>query len=76
MKFTYGDKTFSNIEEYEKYFTDTIDANDENRTRTLTVNWEWPYDSEDDETDTAEGLQALNYEFDIVVTGTQVVPQK
>lgn len=76
LKFTYGDKTFTNIEEYEQYFTDTIDANDTNKTRTLTVNWEWPYESGDDETDTNEGLTALDYTFDIVVTGTQVVPQK
>lgn len=76
LKFTYGNKTFSNIEGYEEYFTDTIDANDSNKIRTLTVNWEWPYESDDDETDTNEGLQALDYEFDIVVTGTQVVPSK
>lgn len=76
LKFTYGDQTFSDIAEYEQYFTDTIDADDSNKTRTLTVNWEWPYESGDDETDTNEGLTALDYTFDIVVTGTQVVPQK
>lgn len=76
-------KTFSNIEEYEQYFTDTIDADDTNKIKTLTVEWEWPYQTEtnneianNDKIDTSEGLQALDYTFDIIVTGTQVVPTK
>lgn len=83
LKFTYNNQTLDEIEEYEEFFKGTIDANDENKTRTLTVEWEWPYETgtdteiiANDEVDTAEGLSALDYTFDVVVTGTQVVPTK
>lgn len=84
LKFTYQDKTLNEIEEYEKYFTGIIDADDTNKTRTLTVAWEWPYETgssstavgTNDKVDTAEGLTALDYTFDVVVTGTQVIPTK
>lgn len=83
LKFKYEDKTFNNIEEYEQYFTDIINADDANKTRTLTVNWEWPYETgtadeiaQNDKIDTQEGINALDYTFDVVVTGTQVIPEK
>ena len=83
LKFTYNNQTLDEIEEYEEFFKGTIDANDENKTRTLTVEWEWPYETgtdteiiANDEVDTAEGLSALDYTFDVVVTGTQIVPTK
>lgn len=83
LKFKYNDKVLDEIEEYEEFFTDTIDADDTNKTRTLTVEWEWPYETgsdeasilENDKIDTNDGLDAQNYGFDVVVTGTQVVPQ-
>lgn len=83
LKFRHGDQVFDNIEEYEQYFSDVINADDTNKVRTLTVDWEWEYEtgaddeiSENDAIDTQEGLNALNYTFDIVVTGTQVMPEK
>lgn len=79
LKFTLGDKTFSNIEGYEQYFRGTIDADDNNKIRTLTVTWEWNYETgttNSDKVDTNEGLSALDYTFDIQVTGTQVIPTK
>lgn len=87
MKFKYNDGTtehkLDQIEDLEQYFTDTINADDNNKTRTLTVDWVWDYETTDngetldknDETDTNEGLNALDYSFDVVVTGTQVIPQ-
>lgn len=82
LKFKYKDKIFDEIEEYEDVFTGTIDADDNNKTRTLTVDWVWAYETEgngntlaeNDKTDTSEGLNALDYSFDITVTGTQVIP--
>ncbi len=82
LKFKYKDKIFDEIEEYEDVFTGIIDADDNNKTRTLTVDWVWAYETEDngntlaenDKTDTSEGLNALDYSFDITVTGTQVIP--
>ena len=82
LKFTYKDKTFDEIEDYEDVFTGVIDADDTNKTRVLTVEWQWPYETEtedktvaeNDNTDTNNGLNALDYSFDVVVTGTQVIP--
>lgn len=81
--FKSGNKTVSTIEELESVLTDTINADDTNKVRTLTINWEWPYEtttsntiSSNDKIDTDEGLQALDYSFKVVVTGTQVQPTK
>lgn len=83
LKFKYNGEVLDEIEEYEKFFTGTIDADDSNKTRTLTVEWEWPYETgvdetsilENDKIDTDEGVEAQDYKFDVVVTGTQVIPQ-
>lgn len=77
-------KTLDEIEDYEQYFTGIIDANDSNKIRVLTVKWEWPYETgksdgtldANDLLDTKDGLSALDYSFDVVVTGTQVAPTK
>lgn len=83
LKFQYDGKTLDNIEDFEQYFKGVIDANDNNKVRTLTVTWEWLYETgtgdeivSNDKIDTQEGLSALDYTFDIVVTGTQVIPTK
>lgn len=83
LKFKSGNKAGSSIEDVESALTGTINADDKDRTRTLTVEWEWPYETEtgaglekNDETDTSEGLNALQYTFNVKVTGTQVVPTK
>lgn len=83
MIFKSGNKTVSTIEELESVLTDTINADDANKVRTLTINWEWPYEtgttntiSSNDKIDTDEGLQALDYSFKVIVTGTQVQPTK
>ena len=84
LKFKYKDRVLDEIEDYEEFFTDIIDADDTNKTRTLTVDWEWAYETENndntleenDKVDTDEGLEALDYSFDIIVTGTQVIPSQ
>lgn len=83
MIFKSGNKTVSTIEELESVLTDTINADDANKVRTLTINWEWPYETgtgntlvSNDKIDTDEGLQALDYSFKVIVTGTQVQPTK
>lgn len=83
LKFKHGDQVFDNIEEYEQYFSDVINANDNDKVRTLTVEWEWAYETgaeseiaANDAIDTQEGMNALDYTFDVVVTGTQVIPEK
>ncbi len=81
--FKSGNKSASTIEELEEVLTGTINADDTNKTRTLTVEWEWPYETktgngvaQNDEIDTAEGLNSLEYTFNVKVTGTQVIPIK
>ena len=83
LKFSYEGQELDEIADFEQFFTDTIDADDTNKVRTLTVNWEWLYETgsaneiaANDEIDTEDGLNALDYSFDVVVTGTQVVPTK
>ena len=83
LKFQYDGKTLDNVEDFEQYFKGTINADDSNKIRTLTVTWEWLYETgagneilSNDKVDTQEGLSALDYTFDIVVTGTQVIPTK
>lgn len=83
LKFQYDGKTLNNIEDFEEYFKGIINADDTNKVKTLTVSWEWMYETgaeneiiANDKIDTAEGLSALDYSFDIIVTGTQVVPTK
>jgi len=83
LKFSYEGQELDEIEDFEQFFTDTIDADDQDKVRTLTINWEWLYETgstneiaANDEIDTEDGLNALDYSFDVVVTGTQVVPTK
>ena len=81
--FIYNDKQYTSIQELEKDLSGTIDANDENKSRTITINWEWQYETgenqdeinQNDKIDTNNAKQLENYTFDIYVTGTQVMPQ-
>lgn len=84
LKFIYENVEYSSIQELEDVLQGTINANDENKEKTLHITWKWEYETGDtkeeisnnDKIDTQEGIQDLNYTFDVVVTGTQVTPQK
>lgn len=84
LKFTYDNKEYSSLEEIESVLTGTIDANEENKQKILTINWVWDYETganqeeiaNNDIIDTQDGINDLNYTFDVVVTGTQVMPQE
>ena len=73
LKFKYLNHEASSLQELEQYFLGTINANDQVKTRTLTVEWEWDYSINDD-VDTAEGIANLDYSFDVTVIGAQVLP--
>lgn len=82
MTFTYKDVIFNNLKEVEKYFHGTIDANSDEKVKTFTINWDWPYTTGDDADEIAENdrqdtidASAGDYSCDIVVSGTQVKPQ-
>ena len=86
LLFTYSGITFGSLSELLEVAGGTIDANaDENaKVKQVVINWQWPYQTqttsseeelaENDREDTQDGMNISNYSFDIVVTGTQVVP--
>ena len=84
LKFFYNGQEYNSIKDIEEDLSGTIDANDENgKSRTLNIKWEWLYETGDTEEeieandliDTKDGTNIENYTFDVIVTGTQVEPQ-
>ena len=83
LKFTYEGKTYNTLEELQKVLIGKINADEENKIKVLTIGWNWKYEtgnteqeiSASDLIDTQEGKQITNYTFDIVVSGTQVMPK-
>lgn len=83
LKFTYDGKTYNSLKNLQQDLTGTINANDENKVKALTVGWNWKYETgntaqdiaSNDLIDTQDAKQMSNYTFDIIVTGTQVTPQ-
>ncbi len=83
LKFEYNDTEYNSIKDLEDDLSGTINANDEDKTRTLNVKWKWDYEtgsdpeeiSSNDLIDTEDAKRIQNYTFDVVVTGTQVEPQ-
>ena len=80
--YTYQGKTYTDLNELALAASGTINADDSNKVKEVLVNWEWPYQtgsdeiskSKNDAQDTQDGKNISNYTFDIVVTGTQVIP--
>lgn len=83
LKFTYDNQEYSSIVELENSLSGTINANDEDKTRTLTINWQWAYETGNDEIevanndniDTQNAQDIATYTFNVIVSGTQVIPQ-
>ena len=83
LKFEYNDTEYNSIKELEDDLSGTINANDEEKTRTLNVKWKWDYETgsspeeieSNDLVDTQDGQSIKNYTFNVVVTGTQVEPK-
>ena len=83
LKFTYDGKTYNSLKNLQQDLTGTINANDENKVKAITVGWNWKYETgntaqeiaSNDLIDTQDAKQMINYTFDIIVTGTQVAPQ-
>ncbi|MBR3162663.1 MAG: hypothetical protein IKF17_01000 [Clostridia bacterium] len=82
LKFKYENEEFSSLQDLQENLTGTIDANEDNKKKTLTISWLWNYETGDanqistnDKIDTDDGTKDLDYTFDVVVTGTQVTPQ-
>ena len=82
LKFKYNDIKYNSIKDLEKDLSGTINANDEDKVRTLNVGWKWDYEtgsnpeeiSKNDLVDTQNAEEIQNYTFDVIITGTQVEP--
>lgn len=84
LKFKYDGKEFEGIELLNHWIVGTIHGDTDAQQRSFIIEWEWPYETgntpeeiaENDERDTIDAKNISDYRFDVVVTGTQVQPQK
>lgn len=82
LQFTYDGHIVSSIKELEPFLTGTIEANSSEKVKIMTIEWNWPYETGNsanekimqDAEDTKDGQTLGKYQFDIVITGTQVEP--
>lgn len=82
LVYTYNGKKYTDINEIAKDASGTIGANEENKIKDIQVQWEWKYEtgnteqekSVNNQKDTQDGKTIKEYTFDIIVTGTQVLP--
>ena len=83
LKFYYNDTEYDSILDLAEDLSGTIAANAKDKTETLTINWEWKYETgnnpteiaSNDKIDTQNAQEIANYTFNVNVSGTQVVPQ-
>ena len=84
LKFKYDGKEFESIELLNHWIVGTIHGDTDAQQRSFIIEWEWQYETgntteeiaENDERDTIDAKNISDYRFDVVVTGTQVQPQK
>ena len=80
--FIYDKATYANLQDLEVALEGVIDANDETKKISIPIQWKWEYETGNDEglretedrEDTEDGKMLQNYNFDIIVTGTQLPP--
>lgn len=83
MKFYYNGHMASNIKELEELLTGNIPADAEDKVKIMTIDWQWDYVTgntkeeieRQDSIDTKDGQILSQYQFDIIITGTQVEPK-
>lgn len=81
LVFTYGGEEYKSLSKLSKKITGDIFANDANKVRTVEIPWVWEYETGSDDNqisandviDTTDGINNLDYTFDVVVTGTQML---
>lgn len=84
LKFVYEGKTYNSLINLQKDLIGTINADEENKEKTLIIGWNWLYQTgktqeeifANDAIDTQEAKIITNYSFDIIVTGTQVMAEE
>lgn len=83
LKFKYNNEIYNSITELQEVLTGTINADEQDKVKILDIGWFWKYEtgntkqeiSANDIIDTREAKQIQNYTFDVIITGTQVMPQ-
>ena len=83
LKFYYQEVEYDSILELGDALSGTINADDENKSKTFDIKWKWNYETgsnptevaSNDKIDTQNAQEITNYEFNVIVSGTQVVPQ-
>ena len=83
LKFYYQEVEYNSILELGNALSGTINADDENKAKTFDIKWKWNYETgsnptevaSNDKIDTQNAQEITNYEFNVIVSGTQVVPQ-
>ena len=83
LKFYYQEVEYNSILELGEALSGTINADDENKSKTFDIKWKWNYETgsnptevaSNDKIDTQNAQEITNYEFYVIVSGTQVVPQ-
>ena len=83
LKFYYQEVEYNSILELGEALSGTINADDENKSKTFDIKWKWNYETgsnpteiaSNDKIDTQNAQEITNYEFDVIVSGTQVLPQ-
>lgn len=82
LEFKYGDHIKNNLKELEEFLKGNIPSDAENKTKVMTIEWNWKYEigsTEEqiflnDKEDTNDGKNLEQYAFDIIITGSQVEP--
>lgn len=83
LKFYYQEVEYDSVLELGDALSGTINADDENKSKTFDIKWKWNYETgsnptevaSNDKIDTQNAQEITNYEFNVIVSGTQVVPQ-
>lgn len=83
LKFIYDGNKYNSLTELQEKLIGTINANDENKVKIFTINWNWKYETGNTEReiatndiiDTQDAKKISNYTFDVIVSGTQMMPQ-
>ena len=82
LKFTYDGKKYNSLSDLQKDLTGIINADEQEKNKTLTIGWNWKYETgstqqeitANDLIDTKEAKEINSYTFDIVISGTPVTP--
>jgi len=83
LKFIYEGQEYNSIRELEDNLSGSIYADDQSKVKALTIDWKWDYETgsnqneiaKNDKIDTQNAQNIATYQFNVVVSGTQMEPQ-